>query len=578
MAPGLDTQLIDTGGVVVHQILCGREIANLRDKPRVDATTQRIWGFAASMKNFVYLVVDVRSREALVIDGCWDVDGIFTYAAELGVEILGAVYTHSHFDHAGGHVPSELTGGLPVVVPGAQTFAERKVPIWAGAADAQAIINQCQLAKDVVQSAEDGTEIRVGIARCTLFATPGHTPGSVCLHVPCGGDSSTAPVSKGTRVHAGEGALLTGDTLFVESCGRTDLPGSDQSQMFRSLSKLAQGLPANCVVCPGHDYHSVPHTTIGVAKHANAMVSLGISMCQEPGGLPPFQVCRCAQRIREAAKGQFGDGPPSIIARSAIGGEVHFFGVPSHATAAELRQVLYDFLRREQRTSGRTRRLQHASELAIAIAGANDHRPLGEQEELRPGSETMVLTLMNADLPPSEVEKTWYSAGQLVKIEGLQGAAELNGQQANVDRYDAAKGRYTVRMAAGGGLRGVRPDNLRIVPPSKPDHQPSKHREAGVCVEVWEVVGGRESGGLLVRTGKELASPEATSRLGTGSLVQQSALVGDRLHYKLLQGSGPETGWVSLKLKGRELCVRVPMVSREPDDLDRFAHTVLDPD
>mmetsp|Transcript_4477 Transcript_4477/g.14353 ORF Transcript_4477/g.14353 Transcript_4477/m.14353 type:complete len:393 (-) Transcript_4477:178-1356(-) len=71
----------------------------------------------------------------------------------------------------------------------------------------------------------------------------------------------------------------------------------------------------------------------------------------------------------------------------------------------------------------------------------------------------------------------------------------------------------------------------------------------------WEVVGGGDKGGILVREGQDLKSPATSERLSTGAIVEQLELIGERLHYKLTTGTGPETGWVSLKLQAKDLLV-----------------------
>jgi len=72
---------------------------------------------------------------------------------------------------------------------------------------------------------------------------------------------------------------------------------------------------------------------------------------------------------------------------------------------------------------------------------------------------------------------------------------------------------------------------------------------------MWEVVGGADKGGILVREGQDLKSPATADRLSTGAIVEQLALAGERLNYKLQSGTGPETGWVSLRLSGKDLLV-----------------------
>jgi glyoxylase-like metal-dependent hydrolase (beta-lactamase superfamily II) len=100
-------------------------------------------------------------------------------------------------------------------------------------------------------SIEDGAQLTLGGLACTVLSTPGHTPGSVCFQV---GD-----------------CLFTGDTLFVGSCGRVDLPGSNPEHMHASLRRLAS-LPDELTVLPGHDYGPSPSNKIGGEKATNMMM------------------------------------------------------------------------------------------------------------------------------------------------------------------------------------------------------------------------------------------------------------------------------------------------------------------
>lgn len=77
--------------------------------------------------------------------------------------------------------------------------------------------------------------------------------------------------------------------------------------------------------------------------------------------------------------------------------------------------------------------------------------------------------------------------------------------------------------------------------------------------EVWEVVGGSDKCGILVRSGQDTSSAEESTRLSTGSLVKELALSGARLHYELLEGKGPARGWVSIQIKGKDLLVKKGM-------------------
>lgn len=71
----------------------------------------------------------------------------------------------------------------------------------------------------------------------------------------------------------------------------------------------------------------------------------------------------------------------------------------------------------------------------------------------------------------------------------------------------------------------------------------------------WQVIGGVDTGGILVREGQDLGSPKASRRLSTGALVEELVLVAERLHYRLVKGDGPQQGWVSVRLPGKELLV-----------------------
>lgn len=98
---------------------------------------------------------------------------------------------------------------------------------------------------------DEGTQLTIGELSCTVLSTPGHTPGSVCFQV---GD-----------------CIFTGDTLFVGSCGRVDLPGSNPEHMHASLRRLAS-LPDELIVLPGHDYGPSPSSKLGGEKVTNMMM------------------------------------------------------------------------------------------------------------------------------------------------------------------------------------------------------------------------------------------------------------------------------------------------------------------
>jgi len=470
MSDNMKKQVMDVGGIMVHQLLCGRDIAVPRTAS--DPMVGKIFDFAMNMRNFVYLIIDPQSREALVLDACWDVDGVFRYAAELGVNITAALYTHSHFDHAGGHVPPSMTGGLPVCLPGAQDLVKRKVPIWAGSTDREDIAKQCQVPEAALQTLREGGALGVGNVKCVAFHTPGHTPGSVCLFVPCGGGGGGNEClgSGGERVPAGQGALLSGDTLFVQSCGRTDLPGSDQMGMFQSLSRLCQGLPDGCVVCPGHDYAPVPHTTIGQEKSTNQMVMMGMQMFASPGSLAEYPRCKCMDSFKTVADEIF--AKPALTVRSLGGGELALDGVPfQHARASDLKHLILEHLRSSKDSDAKARKLRSPGDLSLADGAGNRH--LKDSDDLTdPELEFEGVALFGAELPDVPARRPWFLPGSMVVLGGLRAAAELNGQHAEVCKWGVAKGRYEVRLREGGDMKSVKADNLftaDVVTPPVPD-------------------------------------------------------------------------------------------------------------
>lgn len=278
----MTTQVLRCGGVVIYQLLCGREIAR-GDK------------FASEMKNYVYLVINTHDRTAIAVDAAWDIDGIYALAEKLGVRVKGCVYTHFHFDHCGGDVHPSMTGGRKVNLPGALEVERRGGKIWAGKDDAEMIKAQCHLTS--IAPLDDGDVLDCGDLVLHTLRTPGHSPGSICVFAEpqClspRGDLGPSPFRE-TTTNADSGLLITGDTLFVGACGRTDLPGADPRAMMSSLARIATMDPA-IVVLPGHGY-SGAFTTVGEERSSNDMMVQACKVTPLPLcgslSLPPCLAC-----------------------------------------------------------------------------------------------------------------------------------------------------------------------------------------------------------------------------------------------------------------------------------------------
>jgi glyoxylase-like metal-dependent hydrolase (beta-lactamase superfamily II) len=196
------------------------------------------------MQNFVYLVGDRESHEAIAVDPAWDIDAILNVLAADDMVLTGALIMHFHPDHIGGDLMGHhIQGPVELLERG------QKIKVSIHKAEADYVPHVCGLSRSDLSLCESGDEIAVGAQRVRLLHTPGHTPGSQCFLV---GDN-----------------LISGDTLFIGGCGRVDLPGSDPAQMYDSLVNKLRALPDDTVLYPGHDYAERPTSTIGQEKQRN---------------------------------------------------------------------------------------------------------------------------------------------------------------------------------------------------------------------------------------------------------------------------------------------------------------------
>mmetsp|Transcript_11910 Transcript_11910/g.21799 ORF Transcript_11910/g.21799 Transcript_11910/m.21799 type:complete len:377 (-) Transcript_11910:57-1187(-) len=304
------TQVLQCGGVLVYQLLCGREI--------------KLPDGAQDMRNYCYLIVNTLERTGIAIDAAWNIDAVSDLATKLGIELQGSIYTHYHFDHCGGDVDPRLTGGKPVNLPGAKEVEKRGGRIWAGEGDAAAIRKQCHL--EEITAMSDGYMLDCGDLILHILHTPGHTPGSLCVYAAPRCLSPRAALGdspfreKLTKAEAG--VLITGDTLFVGSCGRVDLPGSDRAQMIASLARISTFDP-QVIVLPGHNYAEVPFTTVGAERTSNGSMMAGMQQVTKPRALPPCMACG------EHGRG-WRCGPKAFV----IGRKVRIKGLSSEAGQA----------------------------------------------------------------------------------------------------------------------------------------------------------------------------------------------------------------------------------------------------
>lgn len=219
-----------------QQLLAGREFA--RRSP-----------VASQMANFVYLIGDTKSRECVFVDPAWDVQGLYDLAVKSGYTPVGALVTHYHPDHVGGHIFGMDIEGL------ANLIALKGMKVYVNKNEADGVKAVTGLSESDMKRVESGDSMRLGDVEIRFLHTPGHTPGSQCFLI-------------GNR-------LVSGDTLFIGGCGRVDLPGGDAEQLYESLTKKLATLPDDTVLYPGHDYSDRPTSTIGDEKRSNLFMRMG---------------------------------------------------------------------------------------------------------------------------------------------------------------------------------------------------------------------------------------------------------------------------------------------------------------
>jgi len=192
------------------------------------------------MQNYVYLIGSMETRKVAVVDAAWEIDTILNIAAKDDVEITHAFVTHTHPDHVGGRFSGIEIAGVT------ELLSKCKAKVVVHKAEAEFLKELSP--PDIIKS-DSGDKIDVGGLEIQLLHTPGHTPGSQCFLV--------------------DNRIVSGDTLFIDACGRVDFPGGNAEQMYYSLTQKLMPLPDETILFPGHNYARLPHATIGEQKKTN---------------------------------------------------------------------------------------------------------------------------------------------------------------------------------------------------------------------------------------------------------------------------------------------------------------------
>lgn len=170
------------------------------------------------MANFTYIIVDEKNKDSIIVDPSWNLENIFDYLNKNSLSNRYIINTHTHFDHIFGNEQVKSTTGAKVI-------QHKSSP----------------LEKDI--EVNDGEIIEFGDSKIKIIHTPGHSKDSICLIID-------------------DKVMLTGDTVFVGSCGRLDLPGGNSHEMFNSIYSKLVNLDRNLTILPGHHYGSSKTSTL----------------------------------------------------------------------------------------------------------------------------------------------------------------------------------------------------------------------------------------------------------------------------------------------------------------------------
>ena len=182
------------------------------------------------LQNFIYFLADPQAKEIAIVDPAWDVPFLLAQARNENWKITKVFLTHGHPDHVNGLPDLQKTHDIPIYI------SKHEAPFYKP---------KC---KNLIE-VDNGETLTLGSLKFKCILTPGHTPGCQCfLH---------------------EDHLITEDTLFVDGCGRCDLPGGNAKEMYNSLYKILMPMPDRTIVYPGHNYGATPTDTISHQKKSN---------------------------------------------------------------------------------------------------------------------------------------------------------------------------------------------------------------------------------------------------------------------------------------------------------------------
>ncbi len=194
------------------------------------------------MQNYTYIVGSRETREVAIVDPAWDIDALLERLDAQDYKLSAILATHYHPDHVGGSMGGHSIEGV------SEMLGKRPAKVYANKHEADGIKKVTEISENDMVRVDSGDTLKLGNVEVEFLHTPGHTPGSQCFRI--------------------KNTLVSGDTLFINGCGRVDLPGSNSDDMFASMRKLCD-LPDDTLLLPGHNYGHVPNATMGETKQMN---------------------------------------------------------------------------------------------------------------------------------------------------------------------------------------------------------------------------------------------------------------------------------------------------------------------